>query len=372
MKNFKSFLLNLVILINGIQLSIFTDSEEKYNLLRYIIYFICFLLVLFSISSKKSLAKVHYAVLFIFTINFVFVTYMKISINEKIFISPFVNISYAALVFYIGFNLPNDIDLKKLAIFYIFITVCVGLLYLAKDGFVISEYYGAVNNKNQFGVNIGVAFLLSLYFTFHRLPRNYLMASLALLLLIEIIIFRTRTVLISCLILGLILMFNSMRSEKYMYLPLILLLVYVFLGNLILESITLNFDRSDFNSLSSGRVDLVEMGIESILNNIYFGKSLSPFLLDLEIHNFLINTIFYLGVCLSFGVLLVYAFLFYISVQYIYKMRKNDFGIGFILMFLIFVSFSEYSYPFSPLSSVFLPFVLLGAQQYKSKYFFLS
>ena len=250
---------------------------------------------------------------------------------------------------------------------YILLGTLSALSYVLVFGFGIHEQY-LVDYKNQLAPLFSVLVLLAVSHTINSSRYKILMSLCALLLIVVIGILRARTVLIaasSCVMLYLFLSQKISTKVKLLVTGFVIAFI-VSNMDLILEIFISGKQGTDLNSISSGRVSRISDGLEFLSkdNNLLTGSLWGEQYDKGIVHVFLLNLWIEYGIILSFPIALFYFVFLGRVISQSFK-RGDGFGgrdrvMPIIILLLFIVSFNEYSYPFSPVSSVFLSYLLYG------------
>lgn len=366
-KNKISFyFLILLLFITSLQFSSIGLDENYYEILRLII--IGSIGILFMTTFKSPiriyreipLLKTHTFYLFICSV-IVFVLY---AFGADASFSPLRDLLISLLILMIGINM--DLNLKQfkmlVKIFIIFYTIsALSIVFTYASGFVIQDQYLAVP-KNQLAPVYGVAFIISIYFAFKGKGIGKLLYyTLAGLLLASLLVIRGRAVIVAVFVASFIFMFYYVRSMKYRIVVVAAILaVLPFIGQFVYDALFLNYDITDLDSLSTGRMERNIMGLEFITENPLFGELFNKFGGN-TIHNYILISLVSNGLLLGSLLLIVYFKYIYTVIRGI---KNNSFGyyeIGpLVMLILLIVSLFEYTYPYAPGSAIFFPFFLMG------------
>lgn len=371
---FSYTLIKFLVLITAFQFSAFGIEDTIYVILRYSI--ISTIVLLFSINLKRtvnnfrrfSLLKTHAIVLLVLApIIIAFIPF-----RDGLPIGPIRDLALALIVISIGVSINlNEIQYNKLVNIYIvsYALAALSIVYTYASGFVIQESYFPIP-KNQIAPAFGTAFLLALYFSFKsRGSKKVFYYVFGFLLMSSLLVIRGRAVIVAVFIAVTIFILSFIPSRKYKILTILIgIALLPFVGQFIYEALFLNYNTSDINSISTGRIVSYIEGIE-YLKNHWIGVFLesSSYKGD-TIHNYILYNLVNYGVFIS-------SFLIIIYLKYVYTIflaiRKNNFQyyeVGPLVLVIIFiVSLFEYTYPYAPGSAIFFPFFLMG-QYLKNEY----
>lgn len=366
-------ILFLIIVLLAFQASSIGIEEDLYFILKNVVAFFTFILFLF--CFKKSfkyvkrifLLKLHFlcAIFLIFILFFLklFDFNINFGISRDILISFFIVIIGVCLEFDSKFFL-------NLSLTYV---VCFSLSSLSivlshASGFVILDQYLSVP-KNQIAFAYSTALITSIYFGFIVKNRyRFIFYSSSVILFASLLVLRGRASLLAAFISTVILIIFYIKNykNKIIFIFFIILIIFLFYGQ-IYKSIFLNYNVSDIDSVSAGRVVGYIEGLDYIKNNPLSGEMGNVKYFDINVHNYLLNSIITYGFILSIFPITLYVTYLIFLMKFIIKNNYGIFEIGpFVMIAPIVVSFFEYTYPFSPVSSIFFSFVCFG--QFLRKY----
>jgi len=251
------------------------------------------------------------------------------------------------------------------------------VLYYAGN-FSIQQIY-VIPAKNQLGPMLGIVLVI--------LGRNILNGKnfglwtrlfcliMFFLDLASLLVLRNRSGIVSgFVVIFLYFIFNSRVKLTKINLLLLLIVLIVLFGILsseigdfaikfVWESLTLNYDVTDIESLSSGRVVKYVEAIEFAQKN-YISGNLTESIFEFKgnPHNYILFNWVKYGIVFSFPLVLFYIYLYCFVFKNIVLTRSKyheNLAI-WILMFSLLVSNFEYSYPYGPGVSQLMLWILLG------------
>ena len=183
-------------------------------------------------------------------------------------------------------------------------------------------------------------------------------------LLVELLVFRARLATLSVGFIILIYLYKE-KSFKliggFLAIILILLLFSPTAESFIYDSFFMNKE----SDITSGRGDLSTDAWMIILNSPLIGNLHHDFTIldETYVHNYLLKVLSDYGLFLSFPWVFIYCYLGVFCLKRINKInhsRKLSL-VSYLLFAMLFVeSMGEYSYPFSPGTITFIPFLLIG------------
>lgn len=371
-KKLSYYLLYFLLFVSALQFSSIGITDEVYDLLRTTI--IGSIVLIFIASFKNplkyikriSVLKSHAVCLVIFLVA----TFVLYAFGANINFSPARDLTITLLILMIGLNLDvNEKQFKRLVlVFVVFYTLsALSIVFTYASGFVIQDQYLSVP-KNQLAPVYGVAFIISIYFAFKgKGISKFSYYTLAGLLLASLLVIRGRAVIVAVFVTLFIFMFYYVRSMKYrIFIIAVILAVLPFIGQFVYDALFLNYDITDLDSLSTGRMERNIMGLEFITENLLFGELFNTFG-GKTIHNYILISLVSYGLLLGALLLIVY-FKYIFTV--IIGIKNNSFRyyeIGpLVMVVLLIISLFEYTYPYAPGSAIFFPFFLMG-QYLKSR-----
>lgn len=131
------------------------------------------------------------------------------------------------------------------------------------------------------------------------------------------------------------------------------------LTNFLWNSLTLNYNINDLNSLSAGRTDGYLEALKISIKNPLFGQLSNNISLEHQVHNYILNKWIKYGIFGSLPIIAFYIYLWKISLKGVFLNNKSN-VVFYILLFSLIVSILEYTYPFGPGVSQIMLWFLLG------------
>ncbi|WP_321424484.1 O-antigen ligase family protein [uncultured Bacteroides sp.] len=346
----------------GLQLNIYNALRQVLIVMSYAIAFFYAIPFFTNIIRYKQL-KIHLVCLFFALIP----VFLFQSMDFKVDISHLQELFLPLLILMVSTsNLLSKNSFVFLCAWFIFlmtISACT-IVYTYAPTLQINEFYFPIP-KNQISPIYAVASLLALYLAFKvKGKKKIFYAVCCLILILSIFIIRGRSNILALSVVVIIFNLYYLKKKKYLLilLGITVLIIIPLFWKQIYDSLFLNYDISDMNSISTGRTDVYKSGIKFFLDHPFDGRLFqripNPYAM---IHNyFLVNLVEY-GLIISIPVF----FLYFSYIRYsILNIRFNTFSIydagPFIMTELYIVSLFEYSYPYSPGSATIFPFFLLG------------
>lgn len=360
-------ILTILITLNAFQSSAWGINEEIYSYLRLVN--IGSVVVLFLLNSQSL--YLYYSIIPILRIH-LWCLVLTFFIFTILYFGSFdINFNYvrdlvlALIILLIGLNLNlTEKQYKFFVNIYILLytLAALSIVYKFASGFIIFNAYLPVP-KNQLAPAYAVALILSLFFGLKQSEKNrWIYFIFFPSLFASLFVLRGRAAIIATIITILIFIFRFLKDKKYIILSFILFgLILFFVRDFIYQSMFLNYDISNLNSVSSGRMDRIEKGIRFLSKNLFIGQlGNSNFNFGMT-HNYILDNLISFG--LIFSALILYIYFYYIIV--IVKTFKRNSHLYFesgplVMTILVIISFFEYTYPYSPGSATFFPFLLMG------------
>lgn len=287
---------------------------------------------------------------------------------------PYYELTIAFLAIVIGSAL-SDIQIKKIINVFIFLVAILGLIstYYYFGGFIIHQQYLA-EGKNQLGVLYGSASTLSLFCFLNKEKRKHRFIYLGLFALLVMITLanRNRTIILGLIVVSSITIilnfkkiFTTKRASILLIVTIPILAITLMLGafdnlfDFIQESIFLNFDSTDLNSISAGRLDGYSEALEYIIKYPVFGIEFRNINTIHTPHNYFINKIMLYGIIGSFPFILLTLYITYFSLKR-FSGNYNKRPIYLLFTLIIIVSMFEYSYPYGPGTNQIILWIIIG------------
>lgn len=262
---------------------------------------------------------------------------------------------------------------------YVFLASLLGIYSIIYYdlGFIITQNY-VVKSKNQIGPVIGISAIITMYNvvlnkknSINNIRYKIFNNTLFVMLFLSLIIFRNRSSILGVIIVGVFMLIKSNKMEitykKFLILNIIgifLLIIYASgilkeLTNFLWNSLTLNYNINDLNSLSAGRTDGYLEALKISIKNPLFGQLSNNISLEHQVHNYILNKWIKYGIFGSLPIIAFYIYLWKISLKGVFLNNKSN-VVFYILLFSLIVSILEYTYPFGPGVSQIMLWFLLG------------
>ncbi len=377
---------SIITILFTIIIQFYTMDPIIYSNLKLIMYGLLIVLFLYIILLKSfkmtKLLKEYIISIYFQLFIFSFFSFLN---NESVVdvkqVTPYISVLIAMIV---SSNLKfSKKKIKTLFRYYTVFTGILGNLIVLRfvGSYTIQLQYSFIS-KNQVGPLLGIGLIILIYHTFSKRQlfiQNYsldffLKIFLIIINLIPLIIIRNRTTMVVVLLLGIIMMWREVtwlsmsQSIKAAMGILLLFLLFTFsplrrLPLLFYESIFINRDISDINSISGNRWIVYVETIYFLKENILFGTLLKKSNISTP-HNYVLYYLFNFGLIGALPTLIFYfrLVIFNIGEFIINKKHKIDLSI-YLLAFALLNSLSEYSSPFGPGTTYFFVWFLLIKNQ---------
>jgi O-antigen ligase len=358
-------------------------KTEYYSLIRitlYLLFLVTFFLVI--TYSKINLIKNWFLNFYLITIYLSSILLLIISIyKSELMIGELIIFSLPIFILYIGYTCKIGGDqLSKLVLRYMLLVTVFGLFVIFNygKGFTITDQY-FFSSKNQAGPFIASVIMMSLLLLLER-KENYNLFLRRKFLLIVILInigsllaLRNRSGIIAlgfCFLVFLISKISLKKKIKkeLLLIPIIILIIlplifklnllnYIF--NAISQSMFNNYHVTDLYSVSAGRLDVYIKALEYLKISPLFGELWISSGMSETPHNFLLYLWVQYGVLGMLPITVFYIFLWIYVLVKIIIFKEFDVGL-YLILFMLVISIFEYTYPFSPLTTVSLSWFFLG------------
>lgn len=269
-------------------------------------------------------------------------------------------------------------QLSNFMMWYAVLVVIMGVasIFYYGQGFSITLTY-LIPSKNQIGPMLGIAAIILSIGNFNKtelaFKNKYPILSICLFLLTigSLLAVRNRSGIVALFIVIIIFVFRDFKPKRTIKnlligQAIILLLLILFstgilapISSLFLDSLTLNYDVSDMDSLSAGRVGVYGMALDYVYQHPIMGEIGAGINFFRTPHNYILYNWVKLGLVLSLPIIILYLYLWFFAVRDILKKGKNRF-IPYILLYSLIVSVFEYTYPYGPGVSQLMLWFLIG------------
>ena len=277
----------------------------------------------------------------------------------------FMCLIFVLLGYTYAFNNVNLYKFFKLNIWIVCLAALSIIIFVA-GGFRIQELYFSIP-KNQFGPYFVQSILLTFYLLIPTknnpiVKKNILFYFLMIPCILVLLVMRTRTAMLGLALLFIIFIFyytsNVKSKMTYLFIAIIAIMLSI---ETIYNAFFLNFDTSSADSVTAGRTDVYMEALKVIdryplTGRLFTNIEITQNSISEQIHNYLLSIYFELGV-FSFGFLIIYFSVLFYSAWRVFKYKLIS---NLLILLLFFVSLSEYTFPYAPGTTTFLPFFLLG------------
>lgn len=362
------FLIFLLLFLISFQMSAFGLSTLAfYNQIKNVVAVIMILLFLLNLDGFIKNLRSFYI------IKFHFIIILLIIVSLLVLYAYDYNISYGGLrelVFVLSFiviginiTLSKKQYLRITNFFSLLITLsALSVVFVYAKGFVIHENYLPVP-KNQLAPVYSIAFIISLHNGLkYKKILSFINYTCALILVASLLIIRGRSAIVALFLVLFIYVFFFIKKKKYKLIFIIFISIFLVLSwQYIYDSLFLNYDVTDIESISAGRTLSYREGLEFLSDHIIAGNLKNELSMDSIIHNYFLYSLVNYGLFLGGLYLILYISYIVIIIKLIRINQFQYYDLGVLLVTVLFiVSLTEYTYPYSPGSVSFFPFVLLG------------
>ena len=255
-------------------------------------------------------------------------------------------------------------------------------------GLEIPKLYVENIPKNQIGPILSISSIICFYLFLNKLIIKKHLGTFYIYIIIFIIdiiclaLIRNRSGLLATFIIILFLsaFYYSYNKRTKQFITSALLVIFIILlvkpyipksiFSFFYNSFTANYDISNLDNLSAGRIKIYENAINFLSNNIFLGELNSSEYVPGIAHNYLLNKAVKYGLMGSFPLIFLYLYIVIFIFNTLLKQIKFGRIIELSILLIwqaIIISFFEYSYPYSPGGSQAISWFLLG--QYLSRTF---
>lgn len=286
---------------------------------------------------------------------------------------------FSFVILMLGYNIkvPKKF-IKKTLKLYVIITTLLGIfiIFFLGEGLSITQTY-FLGSKNQVGPFIAMCCLGCLHSFSKKNKEKMLFFNRKILMILFIVNFavlltiRNRSGVVAFL--GSILFYLvskidfTLKKEKIVFFPIIILLIGVILYSSILtpifdyiyDALFLNYEITDINSLSAGRIDTYMDAFNFIKKYPLFGELRVSSGITIAPHNYLLNILTQFGIIGMFPLVGLYIFIWIYIIKKIIIDKEEELSI-YLLLLLLIISLFEPTYPYSPVTTVSLTWFLLG------------
>jgi hypothetical protein len=355
------------------QFFIMTNFYSIIRLMTYLLFGFSFLIFLPKMRIKKNTFALFYLMIIFTSFIFSLILYFM---SGTLYLNSIVEVTMPFVIFLIGYSFkPDKNNSKKFEFFYIIFSFFLGIYIIFNygSGFEITQTY-FFGSKNQIGPIIFGAALLLLINLVNSIQngKNIHFIVLKLILLIFMLAFglilRNRSGFISFLIVVSIFLIFKVRptikksiiASFILFFSIIIMSAFNILEiiiNFISDSLFLNYDIANLNSISSGRISGYFEVFEFLKSYPFYGNIFANVIIYTP-HNYLLNLWYLYGLFGFLPLTILYLSIWFIVIKGI---MKRDYSPGIYLMLLsLVISFLEPTYPFGPLSTQSIVWFLFG------------
>lgn len=288
------------------------------------------------------------------------------------------SIAICLVAIMIGWQLDlNDKQYKTLLLFFSLTAVFVGLMqvFMNVGGFVINDLNYA-DSKNSLGVILATSSVIFLFMGINRKQAGLVKWSYIGLFVLTIVILltiRSRADTLAVIIVLLYVLYERYKKNHFVFyfiiVAMLLFLLFVFMPASIKDYVYNSFTQNSHGDITSGRLERNETALRYLSYHIWFGN-LTENIHIAQVHNYVLNRAFELGVVFVFPIILLYL---YLLLKVVSKTIKSDnhnmFTIGYYILLIPFiVSLAEPTFPFGPGTATVFNYILFGMSLKHSYY----
>lgn len=367
-------------------------KDYYYNKIRFLLYLgfgITSFYSIFSLSQFIKYKLVKYYVLCIIYLILLFIVANLFGVIQAINAVFELLIPFGILLCSLNIKLKKR-QLKNILITYAILSAILGCssIFYYGQGFIILRSY-FLTGKNQIGPLLGISAIIMIYSLFgidsttnRKRKKSAIIADIILFFIIisSMIVIRNRSGLVAIALVSILIVLGQSKGKlnlknvivvQLVLLLLILLMITGVFGKMlqiIKEAFISNYDVTDLNSISAGRIVVYKNAIMYICNNPILGELSALYKFNEIPHNYILNKWVRYGMMGSLPIVVFYLYIWKFDLKSLKKSRKrkeeNTLAL-WVLLFSLIVSFFEYTYPFGPGVSQIMVWFLLG--QYLKK-----
>lgn len=374
------FMIKLSVLLTVI--SQFFIESGYYQIVRLFLYiaFAGGFLSIFAVNP--TIKKERFVILYLGVVYATIISSLFASLfNGGLIISPLIEVTLPFFLLLIGYQSTIESkELGKLIFKYMILVTLLGLfvIFIFGNGFTITDQY-YFSSKNQVGPFIASATLISslLLLNGNRIG-DFLVRKNWLLIIFfvnfsTLLALRNRSGLVAigvCLLVfmisknGIRTKYNKKSLLKFPFMVVVMFLIIVTgigkpVYDVVYSSLFQNYDVTDLNSLSANRFDVYVDVWNFLKISPYLGE-VSAFSGITEIpHNYLLNIGLNYGVFGMLPLIIFYIYVWGYVLGSLLIKRRFDLSL-YLLLFMLIISLFEYTYPYGPMTTVSLTWILLG------------
>lgn len=380
MKNPNNSIIQIILLISIMVLCTYSYHPRFFDLstgsiqnhsIVLLTEIVIFLLAIISVRRiyYNSTVKVYLNCILFITL---FIT-MFVAIGFEASLSAVVSILLPLLGIIIGQNLRIDNRIMIACLrMYMVTSVVIGFLCIMRNlgAFVIVDQY-AVAGKNASGVMLGISGCIALYSALqeNRMLFKCMDIGCLGLLIVELLTMRARLATLGLVLFICLMLVRSnfkIKAVHFVGIAIFIGVIAIVAGSSIEQFVYDSFFQNKDNDLTSGRTDLNKAAFNVILESPLLGTLRGDYIIDdtYQVHNFLLNTISHYGLIFSIPWIVIYIKLGLASLISAFKYSIPSNGISLLsnilILYMLWESLGEYTYPFGPGTITFIPYLLWG------------
>jgi hypothetical protein len=356
--------------------------ESFYSELRIVMYLLFGIFAITSVFSIRNwLSHISIKLFIIAIITAVVLNLIRIYVGFSI--HPELVVEFLVPLGIIVCALSLDFNKKELNIFifaYVILALIMGLrtIFYYGEGFVLSRDVYIIHHKNQIGPLLGIAALIMLLSIFDKRILNIKFLGIAPKIIIFalimgcILVMRNRAgsaAIVLTIIFYLLISKKIFFNRDYLMVTILMfssLILLYYLGPLrgivdfVWESFTRNYDISDLDNFSAGRLEVLINATVYVRENPLLGR-LGGISFNGSVHNYLLRKWVNYGLLLSLPIAILYIYLYFFVIQNVTK-NNNSMAllVGWLMLYSLIISNLEYTYPFGPGVSQLMLWFLFG------------
>lgn len=286
---------------------------------------------------------------------------------------------FAFIILFLGYNLNASVNhVHRTLEIYAIITTILGfyIIFFFGEGFSITQNY-FYSSKNQVGSFIAMGCIIYLYYLVNNhtniiwfSKKRYLLI-LFLMNLFLLLTIRNRSGIVALLITALFYWLSkakiTVKKKTFIFIPIfsliVMLILYSGLFNPVIgyiyDSLFLNYEIEDINSLSAGRTDGYIQAIDFIKSSPFFGELSASSGITMLPHNYLLSILKKFGIMGMLPLIGLYGYIWIYVIKRIVINKEIVISLYLLLLILV-ISLFEPTYPYSPMTTVSLAWFLLG------------
>ena len=359
--------------------------DVAYSEIRLVLYVIFGLIALLSLrrsfsTSLPTLVKVFLGIIIILTAEMLLFQLLHwrstlSSITELL-------IPFGILIgaYYLDFD---RFSVERIMMAYSTLAVLMGVLLVLYygGGFILREQYIGGTSKNQTGPILAIASVI-LFDKLFNYDRNKTRVSIRLIYIVgpliggvaALVVLRNRAGLVAVLVVFTLITLNKLRKSFTLLVLIVMLIISILLLVLFLagyldpivgivyDAFTMNYDITDLDSLSAGRIRTYIEALKFVSLYPFFGELSSAEAFFGTPHNYVLNKWVSFGIVGSLPFIVLYGYLISFALRMLFYKQRDDFedtALWLLLLGLI-ISMFEYTYPYGPGVSQVMVWFMLG------------